>query len=238
LTARKLITTIEMFKNKTGLYEKTIDFIKLIILLSQQDIPKLLQPIDKQLMEIGWPPSMRLTPQEAIRLTVGDPPMTKTQIEKYLLRKFKREMLSGMIENWAKTILFAERIHILKDAISAHNTGMYTLSVPVLLAQSEGIIACLADIKGRKSHRDIVNIAKQMSKDVVLNESFMHVLSNAFSEDFEFGQAEIFNLGRNSILHGINLKYATPENSLKSILLIDFLFEISKSVHKNNAEDN
>jgi len=237
-TARKTITSFEIFKNVPGLAERIVEFINFIIVLSKQDFSKILRPIDNKLMEIGWPPSMRLTPQETIGLTVSNPPLTKIQIEKYLLRKFSNEMFSEMLENWEELNLFAKRINILKDALSAHNAGQYSLSVPVLLAQAEGIIASLGNIKGRISHRDIVNKAKKMSKDVILCESFIHTLANSFLEEFKFGQDEFFKLGRNSILHGINLEYATPENSLKSILLIDFLFEISKRVQKNNEEGN
>jgi len=233
-TARNLITSFEFFNNVPGLVERMIEFMNFITILSHKDFPKMMRPIDSKLMKIGWPPSMRLTFQEMIELTANDTPLTKIQIEKYLLKRFNNETFSEMQKNWEELSLFAKRINILKDAMSAHNAGQYSLSVPVLLAQAEGIIASLGNIKGRKSHRDIVDIANEMSKSVILHESFIHTLTNSFLEEFKFGHDEFFNLGRNSILHGVNLEYATPENSLKSILLIDFLFEITKFIFKKH----
>jgi len=229
-TTRNMLTLFEIFKNMPILFARITEFVNAIIILCQQDFRKILRPIDNKLMEIGWPPSMRLTPQESIGLTAGGQRLTKTQIEKYLLKRFDNEILSEMLSDWANNRIFADRILILRDAISVHNAGKYTLSIPVLLAQCEGIIASMANLKGRKTHRDIVNRAKEMSKNVIFCESFINALTTSFLEEFKFGQDEFFNLGRNSILHGINLEYATPENSLKSILLIDFLFEIAKFI--------
>ena len=169
-TARKTITSFEIFKNVPGLAERIVEFINFIIVLSQQDFSKILRPIDNKLMEIGWPPSMRLTPQETIGLTASNPPLTKIQIEKYLLRKFSNEMFSEMLENWEEINLFAKRINILKDALSAHNAGKYTLSTPILLAQCEGIIVSMANLKGRKTHSDMINEINKLSKNAILYE--------------------------------------------------------------------
>jgi predicted DNA-binding transcriptional regulator AlpA len=235
-TTRNLLALFEVIKNMPGLFARITEFVNAIIITYQQSLTRILRSLDRKLIEIGWPPSVRLTPQESIELTVGGQRLTTAQIEKYLLKKFNNEIFSEMLSDWANNKIFADRIHILKDAISAHNAGKYTLSIPILLAQCEGLIVSIVNLKGRKTQSDMINEINRLSKNAILYESFMNILTNSFLEQFKFGQNEFYGLGRNSILHGINIAYATPENSLKSILLIDFLFEISKSVQKNNEE--
>lgn len=236
-TTRKAITSFEFFKNVPGLYERIAGFISFIIVLSHQDFPKMLRPIDRKFMEVGWPPSMRLTLQKLIGLATGDQRTSKAQIEEYLLERFNADTFSEMLTDWAGNRVFTDRIHILTDAISAHNDGKFTLSIPVLLAQCEGIIASIAGLTGRKTHSDIVSEIEKLSKNVVLSESFINTITNSFLDQFKFGQNEFYVYGRNSILHGANLRYATRKNSLKAILLIDFLFEVANHVERESDQE-
>jgi hypothetical protein len=44
------------------------------------------------------------------------------------------------VQSWESHPLFVPRMHILKDALQAHCRGLYTLSVPALINQIEGVL--------------------------------------------------------------------------------------------------
>jgi len=52
------------------------------------------------------------------------------------------ERLKNTVATWETNPLFSSRMHIFKAALEAHCNGTYTLSVPALLAQIEGIGKC------------------------------------------------------------------------------------------------
>lgn len=65
----------------------------------------------------------------------------KVELDSAILDYFRREdytPLSNMVASWNPR--FENRHHILEDALWAHKLGYYTLSVPTLAAQFEGII--------------------------------------------------------------------------------------------------
>ncbi len=114
---------------------------------------------------------------------------------------------------------FSKRRQIIIDACEAHFSGKYTLSVPVLFSQIEGI---LRDIGGLEL-KD--NFKPTIPKEI-WNERFLFSLTdsaeyfNAFITKMYEGQQNENAFNRNPILHGMNVSYDSEEWSLILVLTI------------------
>ncbi|MDP8267795.1 MAG: hypothetical protein P9L97_03605 [Candidatus Tenebribacter davisii] len=132
-----------------------------------------------------------------------------------------------------------DRKSILESAFNAHNNGEYNLSIPVFLAQSDGICHDLlgemlfatripkkkedpSQKKVPKTAKAIHKFAKSNSITRALVEPLMFVTALNLSEKEK--QIDIIN--RHEILHGKDLNYGTKLNSLKSISLLYFVSSI------------
>jgi len=122
---------------------------------------------------------------------------------------------------------FRDRADILRDAFGAHIEGKYTLSVPVLFAQLEGLLRVygkqtLKDSFSSRIKRGIWN--RKLLFDMEENAQNF----NAFVNNLYKGSQPKDAFNRNPVLHGMNILYNTQEHSLlliMSILEIDiFLF--------------
>lgn len=127
------------------------------------------------------------------------------------------------------------REKILRSSFAAHRRGEFELSVPVLLAQSDG--ACL-DLTGYQF------FIKEAGKPQVAR-YVVDATSNAFSEAFFSPLANVLpinesekgrnrmiqdqglttwrELNRHMVLHGESFDYGTQVNSLKAVSLINYL---------------
>lgn len=143
--------------------------------------------------------------------------------------------LKAMVESWEEVPAFQPRMPIIYDALDAHCQGKYTLSIPALLPQIEGLLSEFA-IKhgihinfGRPNGiskkvletQDITVISQAMS-------SMMVELCNQLYQYDEFKREltkkpKNRKVTRNTILHGISTNYATPCFSLKLFLSLDYL---------------
>lgn len=114
---------------------------------------------------------------------------------------------------------FVSRHQILRDAAEAHFQGKFTLSVPVLFAQIEGLLRELGGLSLSDKFRSTVSTDIWDGR-MLFNLADSAGYFNAFiSRLFEGQQAEsTFN--RNPILHGMNVDYATEEWSLILLLIV------------------
>lgn len=140
-----------------------------------------------------------------------------------------KEYLDQFIEEMSGSSLFKPRIAIIQDAINAHVAGKYSLSIPVFLAQIEGVlwdyaeeqgIAAGTEITTRAGKKFEATSAKSLVKDTRLNDLMSEYVANYFldkvyTEDFRHG-----------ILHGRNVDYNKEENSMKLLLFIRALLNI------------
>ncbi len=75
----------------------------------------------------------------------------KRELDRAILEYFRRDdcaPLSSMVHEWR--MYFEDRHHIFEDALWAHKQGRYTLSIPTLAAQVEGILRDLMEEDGNK----------------------------------------------------------------------------------------
>jgi len=98
------------------------------------------------------------------------------------------------------------RKRIIQDAVDAHQQGLYTLSVPVLLTQLEGVIA-----------EAIGQTAENMSSYIM-----SLVSSDNIYRDVKqvFVATDVSNSFRNPILHGHDTDYFSLKNSTHILILL------------------
>jgi len=165
------------------------------------------------------------------------------------------------------------RQNILQDAFEAHSQRKYTLSIPVLLAQADGIFFELiykpevfpdhkghrqvslygyTDAKQPKSGKAVDELLKSITQGlgqlpissmVRLSIELLRIpsaFSNSTTLDSHTQKLHWKGpINRHAILHGIDVKYPTEENSLRAIMLISYLAdlkEILERIYKNSDE--
>jgi len=155
------------------------------------------------------------------------------QVEEFLkghVRDLVSKAKQSAIKRWK------DRSEIIADAFDAHSAGKYTLSVPVLLAQSDGISADILGAFLFTKHKGC-SIKKAASKAIdnhlkyrPLAKSFLGIFLKASGlekrrkRDKLATSGFIFSpLNRHGVLHGIDCDYANEANSLRGIALINFL---------------
>jgi hypothetical protein len=79
--------------------------------------------------------------------------VVRRELDAAILVYFGREdhaELARMVEGWGER--FGWRRRIVEDALFAHRSGLYTLSIPALAAQVEGVLRDLTEEYGRRRH--------------------------------------------------------------------------------------
>lgn len=124
-------------------------------------------------------------------------------------------------------VKFPERKKLVTAAFNAHRRGEYELSIPVLLAQTDGI--CKEAFgeylfrKYNKRPRTAIYVAS-LKPDVITG-----AILSPLTENLPIGQSEDernddFNgLNRHMVIHGESLNYGTQINGLKAISLINYV---------------
>jgi len=139
------------------------------------------------------------------------------------------EYFESQLEEIEKSFItqFPHRSHIISSAIKAHRNGEYFLSIPVLLAQTDGICKEVVDQylfmkKDRKPQTAIYveQVAKDTYKAALLSPLAASTPISASEHERKVG----FNLlNRHMVLHGESLDYGSKVNSLKAISLVNYV---------------
>lgn len=153
-----------------------------------------------------------------------------------------------LLKQWCKLPHFQKRLPILKKALKAHLNKDFELSIPVLIAQFEGIFCEKAEIDKYSSTKDIDRLMKRdeswskEDKEIfyeIVDKQIFKSLSEKnsnFVKEFK----KLNHANRNLIQHGKDISYyKKPMYSTRVILLLDFLtlFVDGKS-KKSNRDEN
>ena len=171
-------------------------------------------------------------------------------------------ILRETVSNWESNSFFQPRMEIIYDALEAHIEGKYTLSVPTLLPHIEGIAREIVEkynlpkLEGPVIYRKRaygkngvktwpstvfahVGISDLSVEEWVAVESLLYYLEGIlyfspgdFQKELERLKRQS-KLNRQSILHGVQIKYATPMNSLRCFLALDVLSLLSDKDDKD-----
>lgn len=207
------------------------------------------------LTQVNWPPPHDLfisSNQKEInelveRFGKSGLNSVRKDIDNIMLKWHSPEIIEKIFSDWKTKPWLKKRFPILRDAIWAHQNGLYTLSIPTFLSQIEGIVADNFRINGKlygdnykKYFHSILNEAIVIkNRNDNLNNFFINVLL----VNFEHGDKLNSPLSRHAILHGGDTTYPTKMNSLKAILFLNAMNKLfrlealksSKIVHLNSC---
>lgn len=157
------------------------------------------------------------------------------------------EQVEMEIQNFAKTQIdktlhqveshWPHRVQIISDAFQAHRQGLYTLSIPVLLAQADGISNEIFGVQLYKKQSDTPKTKKVVDQYPIQHYGWFieplrivtSVAVNTKHRDKKREEDSLYGpLNRHGVLHGIDIDYATEANSLRAIMLVNYLAHVKK----------
>lgn len=128
------------------------------------------------------------------------------------------------------TAKFPHRSHLIHPALDAHRREEYVLSIPVLLAQADGICKETVDhylfIRQDKKPCTAIYVAQ------IAADTYMAALLSPLAATLPIGASvkerpEGFTaLNRHTVLHGESLDYGSKTNSLKAISLVNYVAHV------------
>lgn len=185
------------------------------------------------LMQLGWPPPIYAYDKvdefckivETYESSGLD--SVKEKVDSVMFQWHGTEQLIEILHDWKKATLLKSRIHILEPCIKAYIQGEYSLVVPALLPQVEGIIVSGCQLRGRINSNLLKQNFEALLHEALFiknkNESIRNFVINVLMVQFVYGKPINSSLSRHAILHGADIHYGTKVNSLKLILLIENL---------------
>lgn len=145
-----------------------------------------------------------------------------------------------LLESWAENKFYEDRIPILRDAISAHIEGKYTLSIPVFLTQIEGVLCHVLNVRDHRKVRGRLNGVKLENEDELFGSAgfISSIVTEQVFHSSSYEKRETEYPRRHGILHGLDLSYfKDPHASVRCILLLDLLrAEKFLALNKNDDE--
>jgi hypothetical protein len=177
---------------------------------------------------------MGFSSYEMLAFSLDDLPESEGRWEALdeVFSSFYSEHIDYFLEELLKR--YPSRGFAIRPAVNAHLRGEYALSVPVFFAQAEGI---LRDETEQELFTKINNVSvyaagKRLEPSEISN--FFLYFDDAIwaplcgGLPITWGPAErkragYEGLNRNTTLHGIDLKYASEVNSLKSFSLLCYV---------------
>ncbi|MDT8900349.1 hypothetical protein [Anaeroselena agilis] len=182
------------------------------------------------MVELGWPPYGGLYIPEMKKIIKAynrfGPEAIREKVDQLFIERFDADEIEKLSGEWGKKKWLAKRMPIIRQAVTAHNAGNYYLSVPAILPQIEGIIVDGYCHNGRmpgkmlkEYYKKLLDESYRYSFDQKIQEFLFHIIL----VDFEHGITPKSFLSRHAILHGGDTDYGTVTNSLKLILLFDYL---------------
>lgn len=134
-----------------------------------------------------------------------------------------------------------ERLEILDDALDAHRAKKFTLSIPVFLAQADGIGAEVFNIDSiySRSKEGIAKLKKAIhaktSNDA--GSDYFYLVASLMPINASFKRRLFYQngLNRNSVLHGESTNYPSYINSCKALSWLQYMIWIKQ--HFDMFED-
>ena len=149
------------------------------------------------------------------------------------------EYFEGRTDEIEKSIVerFPKRQKLITAAFNAHRRQEYELSIPVLLAQTDGICKEVVNenlfLKHNKKPRTAIYV-EQVAAD-----TYRAALLSPLAQTLPIGASEherdegFSELNRHMVLHGESLDYGNKINSLKAISLINYVAHVLRTDDKN-----
>ena len=133
--------------------------------------------------------------------------------------------LVDIVNTWDAVPYLHARQAIVRDALSAHRAGQFTLSIPALLPLAEGLSAEVLGVEK-------TNAVQLLALDWNAREKHLdarlscELVQNVIYKKCTFGKDPIPYLNRHGILHGRDPNYDSELNSARVFLLVDTIADL------------
>jgi hypothetical protein len=187
-----------------------------------------------RLANSGWYLDLEMTLPQLWELKKALLDGNTEEAEHALIEYFERRA-----ENIESSLImkFPLRARLIQAAFKAHQRQEYELSIPVLLAQTDGICKELSDKylfikKDKKPEIAVIidSIAEDTFREALLSPLARTLPINASERERKNGSGA---LNRHAVLHGESLDYGNKANSLKAISLINYVADVLEDEAKN-----
>lgn len=180
------------------------------------------------LVELGWPPHGDLDTSDLasiVRIYDSEGPQRAASIvDQYMVQRYGEKELHSILERWRQRRWLQSRIPVLEQIIQGHKQALYYLSVPACFAQIEGVIVEGFGHKGRMTTKDYEQyLDKLLDTPLSGDQAMQKFISKVVLAHFAWGSQLSSQFSRHAILHGSDTRYGTAQNSLRSILLFDYI---------------
>lgn len=152
--------------------------------------------------------------------------------------------INEMKLEWGRHKFVKDRVSLLRQALTAHNLGMYALSIPSLLSQMEGIIIEGYKIKGKVNGYQFKKIVESLfinpdDESFDFNNEIRDFYIRFILDGFVHGQQIRSDVSRHAILHGGAKPsfFAKEEVSLKLILMMDNILQRINQLKDNEINE-
>ncbi|OXS54889.1 hypothetical protein B0G93_13143 [Bacillus sp. V-88] len=185
------------------------------------------------LLENGWVNVLAMEDETLIGLLIEIEENTTLDrndvTNNFMIRLLDEEKIKNILLAWEGKEWLKKRRGILKSTINAHLKKEYVLSVPVILAQFEGIVRDVVPHNHQEKKLSNFDIRKYLMKlhdekgGIDLSSVFDKYLKENIHSGFTTGEPLNSDLSRNAILHGEDTEYGNEVNSLKLICIFDYV---------------
>ncbi|MGC1120936.1 MAG: hypothetical protein WBA22_07560 [Candidatus Methanofastidiosia archaeon] len=213
-----------------------LDFREILDSFSHLTVPEFMEEDEWKKFEYNW---LGFLTVSELRVLYEEWKNGKDDIIRdFFFRMFDdKEKVERLMEKLSGNVLFDSRMHIISDALDSHVSGKYSLSIPILIAQIDGIFIeahkdVLKNEKGKSvdyckecGHPYPVSPnAKRISKKLEeLNDHFTYIPGFLRFIEKEYND-------RSKILHGLSKDYPCRDHSTKLILA---LYELRQALGRS-----
>jgi len=182
----------------------------------------------RRMAEHGWYLSPNFTIPSIPRIADGLE-KDRSKMEEELCTYFENRI--DEIDQYVRTE-YPHRHAILSEAFWAHKQGKFSLTIPVLLSQAEGMCVETFDEKlySKRDHKPrLATILSRYEPGTFLDNVVLQMIE-PFPIAGNDKTADPDHLNRHRVIHGIDCRYGTRMNSCKAISLIDYVSWACKTV--------
>lgn len=241
------IITIKNTTDYTGTYHRLQKAIEEATLVKPQsyifneETEKGIASFKKAMYDSGFPPHDYIDTRKMkeIGLHAKNHTLQETSalITEFVEDFFTCEVIQEMKTDWRKMNWLSDRMPILEEAILSHNDSRYYAAISTLLPQLEGIIAERCDGSDYISQNKIKETAKTLLNETSILSFDEHILLFYLSHvlsSFEHGKDIEYPLSRHAILHGADKTYGYKVNSIRCIMLFDYIITRINDYEQSN----
>jgi hypothetical protein len=208
--------------------KSTVDVIQLGFAELAKEVAKQSDAIAIMLTDAGWTPTMHVFMSDLVefleRYLQDGIDAVQDELDHYLVKFYDQSLLEEILDVWSENVIIANRMLILLDVIHAHVKGVYNLSVPAILAQLEGLMADFYHHQGELRGKQLKAYYKTaVADDGKVSEQVLKFVDEVLLAHFKHGVPIQSSLSRHAILHGADVTYGNAINSLKLIVLFDYV---------------